>query len=92
LAPLAAALRLDIELDPRFNELANPAVAAQALRDYASPDGAVVVCSQGALIPGAVSALNGGSSARYRVGKGDGWVMSFADGHVASLDVFSLRG
>ncbi len=92
LAPLAARLDLEVELDPRFNESANPTAAAQALREYASSGGAVVVASQGGLIPEAVSMLNGSSSTRYRVGKGEGWVLSFAGSRLAALDLFSLRG
>ena len=92
LAPLGALLGLNVEIDPRFNESANPTTAAQALRGYANPDGAVVVASQGGLIPVALSVLNDSSPARYHVSKGDGWVLSFADTRLTAQDLFSLRG
>jgi 8-oxo-dGTP diphosphatase len=91
LAPLAAAMRLSIDVDARFNESARPDAAAEALRSSANPDGTLVVCSQGGLIPGAISTLNGGAPARYRVSKGDGWVLSFAEASLATLDAFTLN-
>jgi 8-oxo-(d)GTP phosphatase len=89
LAPLAEALRLQVEIDVRFTETADPDVAAETLRGLADPAAAVVVCSQGKLIPAVVSALNGGSPLRYHVAKGDGWVLSFSDTELAALDAFN---
>ncbi len=90
LAPLSLELGLPIEVDAAFTESANAAAAAEKLRRMANPVGAVVVCSQGQLIPGAVGALTGGSPARYHVAKGDGWVLSFAETGLAAIDAFEL--
>ncbi len=89
LAPLADALGLQVEIDAHFTEIAHPGRAAETLRGLASRSASVVVCSQGGLIPEIVSALNDGSPARYRVAKGDGWVLSFAETELAALDAFS---
>jgi len=90
LAPLSLELGLPIEIDAAFTESASPQAAAKELRRMANPVGAVVVCSQRGLIPGAVSALTGGSPARYHVAKGDGWVLSFAETRLAAVDAFEL--
>jgi 8-oxo-dGTP diphosphatase len=90
LAPTALELGLPIEIDATFTESANPQAAAEKLRRGANPAGAVMVCSQGGLIPGAVGALTDGSPARYHVAKGDGWVLSFAETGLAAVDAFQL--
>jgi 8-oxo-dGTP diphosphatase len=83
LTPLARRLRLPVETDDAFDESAEPAGAARRLRDLAGPAGAVVVCSQGGLIPDLLAHLAGGGSDGYRTGKGEAWVLSFATADAA---------
>jgi 8-oxo-(d)GTP phosphatase len=91
LAPLAQALDLVVRLDSRFNEGTSPAAAAELLRELADPAGAVVVCSQGGLIPDTVGKLNGQAAGRYRTAKGEGWALSFAAGRLAAIDAVSTE-
>ncbi len=93
LEPLAAAVELEIEVDTAFDETADPHTAAKRLQAFgceAGPAdaGAVVVCSQGGLIPPALATLVGsGSAAQYHARKGAGWVLSFADdAHLVAAD------
>jgi 8-oxo-dGTP diphosphatase len=90
LQPLAKLLGLPVEVDARFTESANPTEAVAALRDLAGFGAPAVVCSQAALIPPVVSAVSGGSPARYHVAKADGWVLSFSESRLAALDGFLL--
>jgi 8-oxo-dGTP diphosphatase len=78
LQPLASALELTVEPDAAFDEEADPHLAAKRLNGLAEHPGAVVVCSQGKLIPPALAALYGGPTSTYRTPKGSGWVLSFA--------------
>jgi 8-oxo-dGTP diphosphatase len=91
LAPLAQARDLVVRLDSRFNEDGPAELAARALRELADPDGAVVVCSQGALIPEVVAQLNGQAAGRYRTAKAEGWALSFADQRLAAIDAVSTE-
>lgn len=91
LNPLAQALNLVVELDSRFNDGASAEEAAQLLRELSDPDGAVVVCSQGALIPELVRQLNGQAAGRYRTSKAEGWALSFAEGQLAAIDALSTE-
>ena len=68
-----------------------PELAAEALRELADPDGAVVVCSQGALIPEVVGQLNGQAAGRYRTAKAEGWALSFPDQRLAAIDPVSTE-
>ena len=89
LAPAARSLGLTVVLDGRFNEETRPELAAARLRDLAGPEAAVVVCSQGALIPEAVARLDGRSAVRYRTAKGEGWSLSFTGRRLAAVDAVS---
>jgi 8-oxo-(d)GTP phosphatase len=91
LVPLARSLDLVVRLDSRFDEGSPPELAAEALRELSDQDGAVVVCSQGALIPGVVGQLNGQAAGRYRTAKAEGWALSFAEGRLATIDAVSTE-
>ncbi len=89
LAPLAAATGLAIEVEPAFDETADPHAAAVAVHGYpdAGVAGATIVCSQGKLMPGLLAALAGGAATHYTTAKGEGWVLSLDDGgELAALD------
>jgi 8-oxo-dGTP diphosphatase len=77
LAPLASLTELPVVVDHRFDEEADPTAAAAAVRELIGD--ATVICSQGKLIPAVLSQLSGGTEAKYRTAKGDGWVLSFGD-------------
>lgn len=102
LAPLADALELPIEPEPAFDQDADPRAAAALLRRLAGDGVAVVVCSQGGLIPPTLSLLARSLPTRraasaYRTAKGDGWVLSFGErdddphgrGGLAALDALA---
>jgi 8-oxo-dGTP pyrophosphatase MutT (NUDIX family) len=88
LEPLAAALQLSIEVDPTFDEDADPGAAAKELRRLA--DGPTVVCSQGGLIAPALARIPGSGATPHETDKGAGWVLSFAAKGLAALDEFTL--
>ena len=75
-------------MNPLFDENADPAAAAAGLRDLAG-DAAVVVCSQGGIIPAAVSQLSGRSEADHVVGKGEGTWLSFSGAKLIGADPFT---
>ncbi len=90
---LAAVVDVPIEVDPVFDESADPGSATKRLRTLAielkslAGSGATVVCSQGGLIPPAMAGLTGSSPASYRTPKGTGWVLTFTDDAVlAAVD------
>ncbi len=90
-APLAAALRLTVQVDPRFDEDApgGPAEAAEATRSLARDGLTTVVCSQGKVIPPLLGALAPAGTpvpARFETPKGSGWLLAFADGEVVAAD------
>jgi 8-oxo-(d)GTP phosphatase len=89
LTPAAQSLGLTMVLDPRFNEDARPELAAARLRELADPESAVVVCSQGGLIPGAVAKLDGRAPVRYRTAKGEGWSLLFTGRRLTVVDALS---
>ena len=89
LAPAAQSLGLTVVLDPRFNEDARPELAAARLRELADPETAVVVCSQGALIPEAVAKLDGRAPVRYRTAKGEGWSLLFSGRRLSVVDALT---
>jgi 8-oxo-(d)GTP phosphatase len=91
LAPLARSLGVPVNLDAAFNEGARPEIAAQRVRDLATSDAAVVICSQGDLIPPLVGQLNGQAASRYRTAKGEGWVLSFGPKGLAVVDELPLH-
>jgi 8-oxo-dGTP diphosphatase len=89
--PLAEKLGRQVELDARFNEDADPLMAAAALRELATAHSCCVVCSQGQLIPPAIAALSGDSHRDRQTPKGTGWVLSFAGTDVVAADRFDPR-
>jgi 8-oxo-dGTP diphosphatase len=91
LGALAAALDLDVHIDPRFDEDAPPDEAAAVIRKLASPDHVTVICSQGRLIPAAIAALRDETTPqRYRTAKGDAWALSFAGSRLVAQDLITL--
>jgi 8-oxo-dGTP pyrophosphatase MutT (NUDIX family)/phosphohistidine phosphatase SixA len=86
--PLAAALDLEVRVDPVFNDetYADAPWATQtALLALAKPGKVSVVCSQGDTIPGLIDRLGPGiSSSETR--KGAWWVLNLVDGDVVSAD------
>ncbi|OZV77734.1 NUDIX hydrolase [Micromonospora echinospora] len=87
LDPLAELVDLPIEVDRDFDEpeagqqpVERALAAAARLTALASPDGPVVVCSQGKVIPPALERLTGRSD-DFTTAKGGGWLLAFtADG------------
>jgi 8-oxo-dGTP diphosphatase len=97
LTPLAAALGLEIQIDPAFNEHADPGVAADRLRGLDTGHGATVICSQGKMIAPllAMLARSDGRSASsraedeltpYATPKGAGWALFFGPSGGVLLD------
>jgi 8-oxo-(d)GTP phosphatase len=92
--PLAARLDLPIEVDSAFDEPKpgqDPAdVAAGAatrLAELATGCESTVVCSQGKVVPPALSRLSGlGSAKAWATPKGGGWLLAFAGTHLAGAD------
>jgi 8-oxo-dGTP diphosphatase len=90
-APLAAAVGLDLIVDTAFDEDADPDAAVDRLRDLSTQDrqahhGATVICSQGKLIPPLLAALAGGDPHAYATPKGAGWVLSLGPSGGVVLD------
>jgi len=85
-APAATRLGLPVQVEPDFNESADPETAAARLRALAAAGGSTVVCSQGGLIPGLLAALTGEPGSALRTPKGEGWVLSFHDAEVVQHD------
>jgi 8-oxo-dGTP pyrophosphatase MutT (NUDIX family)/phosphohistidine phosphatase SixA len=86
LAPLAAAVGLEVEVDIAFDENADVTAAADRVRDLGRGAGAAVICSQGKLIPPLLAALAGGEPASYSTAKGAGWVLSLGPTGAIVLD------
>ncbi|MFD0747912.1 NUDIX hydrolase [Phytohabitans flavus] len=92
--PLAARLDLPIEIDSAFDEPkpgqdpADVAIsAATRLAELAIECEAVVVSSQGKVIPPALARLSGlGSAKAWVTPKGTGWLLAFAGRHLAGAD------
>jgi 8-oxo-dGTP pyrophosphatase MutT (NUDIX family)/phosphohistidine phosphatase SixA len=80
-APLAVALGLPVVVDGTFNEDADPAASAKALRAIAEQEATTVVCSQRQLIPAVLARLtSAGDPQRYATAKGTGWMLPFSRG------------
>ena len=77
LAPSAAMVGAELETDPRFDEGHDPADTAAAVRSLATSAPAVLVCSQGKLLPPTLVALAGRRADVYGTAKGAGWVLGF---------------
>jgi 8-oxo-dGTP diphosphatase len=88
--PLAARLGLEIVEDDRLGEDADPAQTVARLRELSlrAGDGprAVVVSSQGRLIPKVLGMLRDEPPEGYATRKGDGWLLAYAAGNLVALD------
>ncbi len=88
--PLAAALGLEVQIDPAFSDDAyaeSPTATQTALLALAKPGQVSVVCSQGDTIPGLIDRLGPGiRSSDTR--KGAWWVLNLVDGDVVSADYY----
>jgi 8-oxo-dGTP diphosphatase len=91
LAPTAARLGLDVSVDARFSEDAQPRVAAEALRELAAAGEVSVVCSQGGLIPPAVALLSGRPESDHLVIQGDAIVLTFAADTLVAADPLTTQ-
>ena len=78
LAPLAALSGTKIETDSRFDDGADVATAAEALRTLAGAGTPSLVCGQGRLIPAVLGLLAEQSPEEFRTRKGNGWLAAFA--------------
>jgi 8-oxo-dGTP diphosphatase len=87
--PTAAALGLDIEIDPRWNEERDREPAVAALRDLAATGEPAVVCSQGGLIPEVLAALaeeDGLDLGSTKTRKGTAWALTFDGRRLVAAD------
>ena len=89
--PLAVRLDRAVEPDPRFDEEASPSAAADAVRALATGHAAVVVCSQGKLIPALLDALGLNGHRNRKTPKGTAWVVSFAGADPVAVDALDPR-
>jgi 8-oxo-(d)GTP phosphatase len=89
--PLAESLGDVVELDARFDEGADPIVAAAALRELAATYPSCVVCSQGELIPPLLATLTADGHRDRKTAKGAGWVLSFSGADLVAVDAFDAR-
>jgi 8-oxo-dGTP diphosphatase len=82
---VADALGLPIEVDPLFGEEGAPADPERHLLEVAVPGAAVVVCSQGGVIPRMLEALRSdGQPVHAR--KGSVWLLTLHDGRLVRAD------
>ncbi len=92
--PLADALGLSVEIDPMFDEAqgADAGQAATGLRSLTRAGEAIVVCSQGGLIPETLRVLASASGvvlATPAASKGSVWALSFHPaGHLVGADYY----
>jgi 8-oxo-dGTP diphosphatase len=90
--PLAAAIGVEIETDPVFNEeqhAREPKRAAARIRELAAGGGAVAVCSQSEVIPDTVTLLAGADGlplGEVNSRKGSVWVLSFRRSTLVAAD------
>ena len=84
-APLAAHLAMVVEVDPLLGEEGAPGRPEEHVARLAAPGAAVVVCSQGGVIPRVVEALAPGRSS-VRARKGSVWTLTFAGGQLLTAD------
>ena len=89
-APFAASIGVDVEVDPLFSDEAfvrSPLATQTALLSLAKPGRVSVVCSQGVTIPSLIDRLgNGVLDADTK--KGAAWVLSLVDGDVLAADYY----
>jgi 8-oxo-(d)GTP phosphatase len=84
--PLVRSTGLGVDIDTDFDEGSDPHRAARRLRAMSSGPGCTVVCSQRGVVDGAVADLAGQRPATFATAKGNGWVLSFADDRLATVD------
>jgi 8-oxo-dGTP diphosphatase len=77
---------LPVETDRAFDDDADAGIAALRLRGLAEGGRSVVVCSQGKLIPNVLAVLSGRAASDFRTPKGTGWVLSFDDRSLVTID------
>jgi 8-oxo-dGTP pyrophosphatase MutT (NUDIX family)/broad specificity phosphatase PhoE len=90
--PLAAALGVDVEIDPVFSEelhTIDQKRASEQLRELAATGAVIAVCSQGAVIPATVALLAGTNGVvidEIESDKGSVWVLSFRGTTLVAAD------
>ncbi|MCW2735646.1 NUDIX hydrolase [Nocardioides sp.] len=84
-SPLAAVLGQRVVVDDRFAEASEPVDPERSLLEVAEPGEAVVVCSQGGIIPRILQAL-GLEPERIRARKGSVWVLTLHDGRLVQAE------
>jgi 8-oxo-dGTP diphosphatase len=89
--PLAEWLGVEIDVDPAFDESADPEQAVAAMRALATRTGAAVVCSQADLMAPALAALNARPNGDFDTAKGRGWILAFSDERLVRGDYLDPR-
>jgi 8-oxo-dGTP diphosphatase len=84
-APLAGALGRRVAVDDRFAEASEPASPEDHLLEVAVPGEAVVVCSQGGIIPRILEALMP-DRGPVHASKGSVWVLTLHDGRLVQAE------
>ncbi|MBK5306376.1 MAG: histidine phosphatase family protein [Frankiaceae bacterium] len=82
---VAAAVGVELEIDPLFGEDGAPADPERHLLDVLVPGAAVVVCSQGGVIPRILHALLP-AGRRVHARKGSVWVLTLHDGRLVQAE------
>ena len=85
-AGVASAVDLPLEIDPLFGEEGSPADPERHLRELLVPGAAIVVCSQGGVIPRTLEAI-GVERERIRVRKGSVWALTFDGDALTSAEL-----
>jgi 8-oxo-dGTP diphosphatase len=85
-AGVADAVGLPLEIDPLFGEDGAPADPERHLLEVVVPGAAVVVCSQGGVIPRTLEAL-GVERERIRVSKGSVWLLTLDGDRLVSAEL-----
>src|SRR4051812_38521207 len=83
---VAEAVGLPLEIDPLFGEEGAPADPERHLVEVLAPGAAIVVCSQGGVIPRILQALLGRPE---HASKGSVWVLTFRDGELADGELLT---
>lgn len=83
---VAETVGVPLEIDPLFGEEGAPADPERHLLEVVVPGEAIVVCSQGGVIPRTLEAL-GVERERIRVRKGSVWHLTVQDGQLRSADL-----
>jgi 8-oxo-dGTP diphosphatase len=80
---VAEAVGVELEIDPLFGEDGAPVDPERHLLSVAVPGAAVVVCSQGGVIPRILLALTG---RHEHASKGSVWVLTLRDGQLLEAE------